>query len=305
MAKMTINFTSEAVRYPITIDVVLPADHMVTTDSKLPEANKPYKTMYVLEGVMGNYSGPINYSQLMPLAEDYNFAVVTIGGANLWYSDNVASGQNYAAMVQDVVAFTRRIFNLSRKKEDTFIAGFSMGGYGSLLLGLANPDIFGYIVSLDAALNKGGILEASEGDSVWDLFTATNYKAMFNIADVADYANSSNDYEYVAEQLARSGKELPKIFMASGNIDGLFEADKAFKDQLLGWGYDVTWFEFPGKHNYTSFEIGMEKAVTEWLPLEDNFRGNHFIYFGPQASTQENNFPWKRWKAFYNVELGR
>ena len=303
MAKFTVNFTSEALKYPISLDIIVPSDHMVTTDSQLPKRNQPYKTLYLLEGVLGNYSGMVNYSRIMPLAEDYNLAIVCIGGDNKWYSDNVASGENYAQMVvRDVVNFTRRVMNLSRKKEDTFIGGFSMGGYGALVLGLGNPDIFGWIIAMDSALNKGGVLESSEGESAWDLFTRTNYKAIFNIQDVLEYTGSRNDYEFLAEDTAQRGKELPKIFMACGTQDPLYEGNVVYRDKLLALGYDVEWFEFEGKHNYWSFDVCMEQAITRWLPLEDNFCNNDFFYYGPQASTQERNMPWRRWRAWYNVE---
>lgn len=304
MAKFTVNFTSEALKYPIPLDIIVPSDHMVTTNSRLPKKNVPYKTLYVLEGVLGNYSGPVNYSRLMPLAEDYNLAVVSIGGDNKWYSDDVASGENYALMVvRDVVNFTRRVFNLSREREDTFIGGFSMGGYGAFVLGLANPDVFGSVIALDAALNKGGVMESSEGDSPWDLFTRTNYKAIFHLDDVAEYENSRNDYEFLAEKTAENKNNMPKVFIGCGTKDPLYAGNVEYRDKLIALGYEVEWFEFDGKHNYWSFDIGMEKAITQWLPLEDNFRENDFIYYGPEASTQENDMPWKRWRAWYNVEM--
>lgn len=304
MAKFTVNFTSEALRRPMTLDIIVPADHMITTNSKLPAKNVPYKTLYVLEGVLGNYSGPINYSRIMPLAEDYNLAVVTIGGDNKWWSSNVVTGENYAKMVvRDVVNFTRRVLNLSRKREDTFIGGFSMGGYGAFLLGLSNPDLFSHIIALDSALNKGGVLESSEGESEWDLFTKSNYKGMYSLDDVADYAGSIEDYEFIAEECKKNAKELPRIFDACGTRDVLYAGNVEYRDKLIALGYDVEWYEFDGDHNYWSFDIGMEKAITEWLPLSDNFRENDFIYYGPTASTIQNNFPWSRWEAWYNVEI--
>lgn len=304
MAKFTVNFTSEALRYPISLDVIVPADHMVTTDSKLPEKNVPYRTLYLLEGVLGNSSGPANYSRIMPLAEDYNLAVVTIGGDNKWWSDSVATGENYAAMVvRDVVNFTRRVFCLSRKREDTFIGGFSMGGYGAFVLGLGNPELFGRIIALDSALNKGGVLESSNGQSSWDLFKKDEYKAIFNLKDVSEYVGSRNDYEFLARETAEKAGELPRIFMACGTLDPLYAGNMEYRDQLTSLGYDVEWYAFEGKHNWHSFDVGMERAVTAWLPLEDNFRSNDFYYYGPEASTQENRMPWSRWKAWYNVEM--
>ena len=40
---------------------------------------------------------------------------------------------------EELVQMTRDMFPLSHKREDTFIGGLSMGGYGALLHGLTNP----------------------------------------------------------------------------------------------------------------------------------------------------------------------
>ena len=122
MARFTTNFESEALKRPITIEAVLPADHMVLRTQPLPKKNMPYKTLYLLEGVTGNASGIFNYSKLMGLAEDYNLAVVCIGGENKWWSSMTAMNENFGDMVtRDVVNFTRRVFCLSDRREDTFI----------------------------------------------------------------------------------------------------------------------------------------------------------------------------------------
>lgn len=55
-------------------------------------------------------------------------------------------------ITQDIVNFTRRTFNLSDKREDTYIGGFSMGGYGALVVGLGHPEIFSKIIALSNAL---------------------------------------------------------------------------------------------------------------------------------------------------------
>jgi S-formylglutathione hydrolase FrmB len=50
---------------------------------------------------------------------------------NAYYSTYVA---------QELVEVTRKIFPLSKNREDTFIGGISMGGYGSLMLGVKYKD---------------------------------------------------------------------------------------------------------------------------------------------------------------------
>jgi len=289
----------EALKRPITLDIVVPTDHEVTAGERMPVKNKPYKTLYLLEGVTGNSSGPFNYSRLMPLAEDYNLAVVVIGGENKWWGNSKFTNEHFGDMVtRDVVNFTRRLFNLSRRREDTFIGGFSMGGEGAFVNGLRHPELFSRIISIDAALNKAGVLGSSD-EVTWDLFFKKNYEIMFGLDNIAEYENSENDYEYLAKKVAGMGASMmPEIFIACGLEDGMYGLSTAYRDMLMELGYKVTWADLEANHSWYTFDEGMDAAV-KWLPTEDNFCGN-VIYYGRDAHIDADNFA--HWKAYYNLE---
>ncbi|MFR6273864.1 MAG: hypothetical protein ACLUL2_10230 [Blautia sp.] len=51
--------------------------------------------------------------------------------------DHPEAANNYGKFVgKELVEMTRKMFPLSRKREDTFIGGLSTGGAGALLSGL-------------------------------------------------------------------------------------------------------------------------------------------------------------------------
>ena len=60
--------------------------------------------------------------------------------------------------------------------------------------------------------------------------------------------------------------------MACGTEDGLFPANVAFRDKLIADGFDVTWEEGPGAHNWAFWDAYIEKALN-WLPLSDAVKG--------------------------------
>ena len=62
---------------------------------------------------------------------------------------------------------SRRMFPLSHRREDTFHAGFSMGGFGAIRNGLKYYDTFGYIAVLSGALQ---VFEAPPDSPYWSLF---------------------------------------------------------------------------------------------------------------------------------------
>ena len=152
MALMEVNFFSKALMRPVTMNVILPADK-VFFGEETEEENKPFKTLYLLHGVMGNYTDWVTGTCIKRWAEEKNLAVVMPSGANMFYMDHPNANENYSEFIgKELVKITRRMFPLSHKKEDTFIAGLSMGGYGAIRNGLKYHDTFGYIAGLSSAM---------------------------------------------------------------------------------------------------------------------------------------------------------
>ena len=168
---------------------------------------------------------------------------------------------------EELVAFTRSSFPLSDKREETFIGGLSMGGFGAIVNGLRNPDTFGYITAFSSALIKRLILRSDEEEGL-DYFTRAQYQSMFGLAAIDDFEGSDCDYEALAEKLAASGKEKPKIYMDCGTEDvSLYQANADFKDRLLSLGYEVTWDSRSGGHDGKFWSESFCKAAA-YLPVE-------------------------------------
>ena len=143
MALLEVNFFSKALMRPVTMNVILPADK-VFFEEETEEDEKPFKTLYLLHGVMGNYTDWVTGTCIKRWAEEKNLAVVMPSGANMFYMDHPEVNENYSEFIgKELVKITRRMFPLSHKKEDTFIAGLSMGGYGAIRNGLKYHDTFG------------------------------------------------------------------------------------------------------------------------------------------------------------------
>ncbi len=298
MSHATINFSSSSLRRPITINAVFPTDKTIRDDQFIPE-KKPMKTIYFLEGMTGNYIGLSNYTRIQSIAEDYNVCVIMIGGENMWFADSQITGNFYDRMVyHDILKYTRNTFNLSDKREDTYIAGFSMGGFGAINIGLRHPDLFSHIVAMSPGLSKDIILAAADDEKSGQGYLADSYRAMYGLKDLADFENSDDDYEYLARKVMEETPELmPRIYLSAGEKDELLGCTTAYYEYLkkLGWK-DVTFNLQKGLgHSWQELEESLYKAVTEFLPLDGGFRGN-WIEYGPEANyTYDNNAHYAIW----------
>ena len=77
MALMEVNFFSKALMRPVTMNVILPVDK-VFFGEETEEENKPFKTLYLLHGVMGNYTDWVTGTCIKRWAEEKNLAVVML-----------------------------------------------------------------------------------------------------------------------------------------------------------------------------------------------------------------------------------
>ena len=128
MALIQADFFSKSLMRTVTINVIIPTDKAVFPGMAKPE-KKPLKTLYLLHGIFGNYTDWVTGTRLQSWAQDRGLCVVMPSGDNHFYVDNPESESYYGKFIgEDLVEFTRDTFQLSDKREDTFIGGLSMGG---------------------------------------------------------------------------------------------------------------------------------------------------------------------------------
>ena len=262
MALLHCNFMSRSLGRPVPIQVVLPTDKMAGPQGQAPQG--PFKTLYLLHGIFGDETDWVCGTRLQSWAQDRNLAVVMPAGENSFYVDNPRASRLYGTYIgKELVDFTRRTFPLSAKREDTLIGGLSMGGFGAIVNGLQNPETFGAVCALSSALILDSMMENKE----YTDFLMTNkgyYESVFG--DLDQVRGSDMDYDALAEKVAKEPVK-PRFYMACGTEDGLIGVNRAFRDHLQGLGFDVTYEEGPGVHDWYFWDKYILKAM-EWLPLD-------------------------------------
>ena len=262
MAIIEVNFISQCLMRTVTFNAIIPADKFG------PQANageqKPFKTLYLLHGIFGNYTDWVNGTRIQAWAEANDLAVIMPSGENRFYLDDEKSGELYGEFIgRELVEFTRKLFPLSKKREDTFIAGLSMGGYGAIRNGLKYAETFGYIAGLFSALIYAG-LENSDNSAPIFTFRRNYYEAIFG--DLDKVVGSDKDPKALVKQLKDAHRDIPKMYMCCGTEDSLVEANRDLRDYLLENGVDLTYVEGPGVHDWVFWDTYIKK-ILEWLPL--------------------------------------
>lgn len=269
MALIQVNLFSQSLMRTVPVNVILPVDKMVMPGQPIRE-DKPYKTLYLLHGVFGNYTDWVTGTRIQRFAEENDLCVVMPSGDNAFYVDQPAGNNLYGQFIgQELVELTRKMFPLSRKREDTFIGGLSMGGFGALRNGLKYADTFGYITALSSACDVEEMASRTKNPGFM-LSNKSYAEACFG--DLSGLLESDMNPKYLAKLLNKAGKSFPKIYMACGDKDGLLPANKAMAAFLKEQGADVTFEIGPGNHEWDFWDTYIKKAIA-WLPTEDGGLG--------------------------------
>ena len=261
MALIQMTFVSHALMRAVPVQVILPSDKWNPDGTLMPR--KKFKTLYLLHGLWGQCTDWVTSTRIQRWAEERDLAVVMPSGDNSFYVDRAASNNFYGEFLgRELVEMTRRMFPLSERREDTFIGGLSMGGYGAVRNGLKYHDTFSAIAALSPALHVFEDRRAAVESRAFG-------EAIFGDLELA--AKSDKNPRVLVESLAGK-KDLPKIYMACGTEDDLLPASRLFRGLMTEAGFDVTYFEGPGKHDWDFWDQQI-KLVLDWLPLDEKSQG--------------------------------
>lgn len=269
MAFIQMSILSKSLMRTVPVNVILPADKMVFPGMPEPP-EKPFKTLYLLHGVFGSYIDWVNGTRIQRYAEEHDLAVVMPSGDNAFYVDQPGANNYYGEFVgKELVELTRKMFPLSRKREDTFIGGLSMGGYGAMRNGLKYWENFGCIVALSGALLVEDVAKRTNDDP---FFLNRRDYAEACFGDLSKILDSDKNPKYLVRQLKKEGRPIPRIYMACGDADSLLPANQDMAAFLKEQGADVTFEVGPGAHEWDFWDTYIRRAI-EWLPTDKASQG--------------------------------
>ena len=256
MAIVEVNFHSECLNRMVTYKAIIPTEHSIK--------KQPYKTLYLLHGMFDNHNSWVTGTRIFHLAQQHRLAVITPTGENSFYVDDKAREVLFGEFIgRELVEHTREMFHLSTKREDTFIAGLSMGGYGAVRNGLKYHDVFSLIAGLSSAFILDRILNSTpKNESLLD--RREYYTSIFGNLD--ELIGSDNDYKALIKKLKTEAVDIPKLYLACGTEDFLIEENRDYRDFLTNEMIDFTYIESPGAHDWNFWDTYIEKVI-EWLPL--------------------------------------
>jgi S-formylglutathione hydrolase FrmB len=262
MAFFQADFMSKSLKQTVRFTAALPTDTLYP-DEYLPAL--PLKTLYLLHGYSSN---PVIWQTevaICDMATQHGIAIIMPETGNNMYMDNLPRQDMYSNLIgRELIAYTRKIFPLSEKKEDTIIAGFSMGGYGSLYNGLKYNDTFGHIIAVSPAVLSPEFFEIQ--DTFAQIGVSPGYFDSL-LTERGDLAVSEVNILWLIKKLKEENVQFPNIYHAVGDRDLMILGNRRLDALLTSLDIPHTYEEGLGMHDSEFFAKYIRKGI-ENIPFE-------------------------------------
>jgi len=268
--------------------------------------NRRYPVVYFLHGYTGTdlgYFGPTG--RQAPLRAEAAFAagaremiLVTPNAMNAWggsmYSNSVTTGNWEGYIAEDLVAYIDRNYRTIAAREGRGLAGHSMGGYGTLRIGMKYPHVFSALYAMSSCcLNEGNVRpgrggQPSAAEQVKTVEEARGSRgAQGTLARAAAWAPNPKNPPFYLDLPTRNGEVVPSvavkwaanspyamldqyvpnlkkysaIALDIGLQDGLITSNQQLVEALVRFGITHTYETYDGDHGNRVPQRLEEKVV--------------------------------------------
>lgn len=251
MALIKCDFFSEVLGISTSMHVILPQNTQGQIGMNGSVYKDKYPVLYLLHGLSDDDSIWCRRTSIERYVSELGLVVVMPNGGRSFYTDMEKGYKYFTFMSEELPKIVASFFHVSDKREDTYVAGLSMGGYGAFKLALTYPDRYAAAASLSGAMN---IMEA--------VHLEEEFRNIFG--DENTVQGSEHDLHHLAQKLNNKNIQKPRLFQACGTEDFLYQDNVEFKKMIEKCNFDYTYFEEPGTHEWGFWDRNIQK-VLKWM----------------------------------------
>ena len=272
MSLAKLNFESQYLSGSTEVSIILPDKPRDVTAKDFYGSAGKFKVLWLLHGGYGDHSDWLRKTMIEVYAREKNLIVVMPSALNSVYSDwpEFMMGFNmFEYLLKELMPLIYSWFPASQAREDNFIAGLSMGGFGTLKLAANYPEKFAAAAIFSAApLNP----KSYSGSLDIPLFR----NLIKNVGGIEAFEESAdNTWKLLLDRTASGG--LPSLYFACGTRDFLYEDTYLpFKEYALANGIPITFEELDGYgHEWRFWDLIVQRALG-FFGLDDTESGELF-----------------------------
>ena len=258
MAHLTVQCFSNVLGHCISFEALLPETATNQIGMNSVDGGDTYPVLYLLHGLSDDQTIWMRRTSIERHVSELGVAVIMPFGERSFYSDMQCGRRYWTFLSEELPTLCRNFFpRISPRREDTFAAGLSMGGYGALKLALRRPDRFAAAASLSGVLDITAFVKRQLPDN------AAFWNAIYASPEALE---TGEDNLFVAAKKAVQAEHPPKLFACCGTEDFLYQDNQTAVKVFRELGVDLTYEEGPGSHTWEFWDQWIRRAL-EWMPI--------------------------------------
>ena len=256
MALVECHFFSEVLSLSTKMTVILPQE----TNNQIGMKNRVHKkyhpTLYLLHGYSDDDTIWLRRTSIERYVAEMGLAVVMPQVHHSFYTDMAYGNKYWTFLTEELPELARSFFPLSDRREDNFVAGLSMGGYGALKWALTYP------AQLAAAASLSGVLDIAklQRESPDHL----SFPLVFGNRDIT---GTEHDLLHLLKKYETYDGPKPLIYQCCGTDDHLYEHNQNFTAACKKTTLDLTVSYDEGGHTWDYWDRKIQEVLS-WLPLD-------------------------------------
>jgi putative tributyrin esterase len=259
MARVRCDFFSEVLGVGTSMTVLLPQQTSEQIGLPARYAGDPPPVLYLLHGLSDDDTAWTRYTSIERYVAPLGLAVVMPQAGRSFYTDEEHGSRYWTFLSGELPEVCRSFFRLSDRREDTFVAGLSMGGYGAFKWALREPGRFAAAASLSGALD----VDRRRRDSTRPIDPQV-WHTVFGDRPLV----GSDDDLFGLLDAAPDGTRLPAMYVACGTEDHLYDDNVRFVEAARRRNVPVAVELGPGGHEWPYWDAKIQDVLA-WLPLRE------------------------------------
>lgn len=233
--------------------VILPYDRPADNQQK------PCRVLYLLHGLGDNAAAWTRYTGIERYARERGLAVIMPEAQRSFYMDMEMGLSYFTYVTLELPDLCAQMFHISSSREDTFVAGLSMGGFGALKCGLSHPELYAGCASFSGVGDLSILLgEYQTEDNIGEMRGTFGPELIVKARD---------DLRLLANQAGSLPREQrPRVLITCGTRDFLHESNRELRDYLRSLPLDFRYEEWEGDHEWGFWDKSVQIALEEFFP---------------------------------------
>ena len=235
MASGRMEFHADSIMQHTNFSFVIPNDFIIEEIKNPRHYDRPTKSLILLHGLTGTDTDWLFGGVAQEMAKQYNLAIFMPTTGN------------------------RDTFGYCLTRENTMIAGLSMGGFGAIHTALQFPETFSACIALSSAMVIHEVAELGKRRN--SIMPEAMVRDVFG--DPEKLLESDYNPEVLYRKGKAAGKTLPKIYMAIGREDSLYGVNQDFRHFLEAEGANFFYEDGHGMHTWDFWNEYLPRGL-EW-----------------------------------------